>query len=138
MGKSYIEKVIYIDEVLENAKEKLASYYVDEYGSNYHELIDYRLQNTSFIVKTPPDLLFESLKNYHAYFRNSKDFDNMILEYEDFCTVKARLQKLMSEKVNAVLKHHYKVDNPLFFSDMTLEVLKFMSSNFSGLLAGML
>ena len=62
MGKSYIEKVIYIDEVLENAKEKLASYYVDDIGSNYHELIDYRLQNTSFIVKTPPDLLFESLK----------------------------------------------------------------------------
>lgn len=136
MGKSYIEKVIYIDEVLENAKEKLASYYVDEYGSNYRELIDYRLQNTSFIVKTQPDLLFESLKNYHVYFRNSKDFDNMILEYEDFCTVQARLQKLMSEKVNAVLKHHYKVDNPLFFSDMTLEVLKFMSSSFSRLLEG--
>lgn len=110
MNRQDIEQIIYAKDLMEDMKKILIPYYISEYGKKYQELIKRRLENTYFLLTSPPDLTYNKLKDRSSYFFNKSDYDNMILEYLDYEKINGKLKKIKQMQVRELLCQEYGID----------------------------
>lgn len=128
MNKQDIEQFIYAKDLMEDMKQVLIPYYISRYGKKYQELIKRRMDQTYFLLTSPPDLIYNKLKDESNYFPNKSDYDNMVLEYLDYEKINEKLKKIKQMQIRKLLCQEYEIDEDMVSKkDLAIENLSISS-----------